>query len=239
MFHPNGPTFWELAEQALSSTDHGYDLLAPKFDLTPFRTPDSVLEVVARRTSERGPVRRALDVCCGTGAALRMFRPICEEGIVGVDRSAGMLAEAERRSADAPGSAPMRFVRGDALELPFGREFDLATCFGAFGHILERDEPRFVDSIAKVLVPGGRFVFVTGEMPPLTSPELWLARGFNLAIRIRNVILKPEFILYYLTFLLPRCQELLEARGFDVEVEAGLFAPPMSRLRLVTATLRS
>ena len=39
MFHPQGPTFWELARQALSSTQRGYDLLAPKFDFTPFRTP--------------------------------------------------------------------------------------------------------------------------------------------------------------------------------------------------------
>ena len=43
MFHPDGPTFWELARQALSSTTRGYDLLAPKFDVTPFRTPDVIL----------------------------------------------------------------------------------------------------------------------------------------------------------------------------------------------------
>ncbi|MGO9081297.1 MAG: hypothetical protein ACLQDY_20030, partial [Streptosporangiaceae bacterium] len=30
----------ELAMQALSSVEGGYDLLAPKFDHTPFRTPD-------------------------------------------------------------------------------------------------------------------------------------------------------------------------------------------------------
>ncbi|HEY8431733.1 MAG TPA: class I SAM-dependent methyltransferase [Sandaracinaceae bacterium] len=239
MFHPNGPTFWELAEQALSSTDRGYDLLAPKFDYTPFRTPDSLLEIAARRTKETGPIRRALDVCCGTGAAMRAFRPLCEEAIVGLDRSAGMLAEAARRLQDAPGTAPFSLVRGDALAMPFGREFDLATCFGAFGHILEEDEPRFVDAIARVLVPGGRFVFVTSELPPITSPELWMARAFNAAMRIRNAILKPEFVMYYLTFLLPKCQRLLEARGFEVKVEAGLFDKPFARLRLVTATLRS
>ena len=32
MFHPQGPTLWELAVQALSSTERGYDLLAPKFE---------------------------------------------------------------------------------------------------------------------------------------------------------------------------------------------------------------
>ena len=29
MFHPQGPTVWELLVQALSSTEQGYDLLAP------------------------------------------------------------------------------------------------------------------------------------------------------------------------------------------------------------------
>jgi ubiquinone/menaquinone biosynthesis C-methylase UbiE len=238
MFHPNGPTFWELARQALSSTDHGYDLIAPKFDYTPFRTPDAVLELVAAHVAKGGPVRRALDVCCGTGAGMRWLRPLCTEATIGIDRSPGMLAEAERRLADAPGDAPLFFVRGDALALPFERELDLITCFGAFGHILEEDEPRFVDSIARALVPGGRFVFVTSEHPPITSPELWMARGFNLAMRVRNAVIKPEFIMYYLTFLLPECQRLLEQRGFDVEVVRDLFPAPFARARLVVATLR-
>lgn len=240
MFHKDGPTFLELAEQALSSTDHGYDLIAPKFDYTPFRTPDVLLEAAAAHTLERsGPVARALDLCCGTGAAVRAFRPICTDTIIGIDRSAGMLAEAERRLRDAPGTARVQLVRGDALELPFKRELDVVTCFGAFGHILERDEPRFVDSIANVLKPGGRFVFITSELPKITSPELWMARGFNFAMRVRNALIKPEFIMYYLTFLLPRCQRLLEARGFDVEVVKDAFAPPFTRGRLVIATLRS
>jgi hypothetical protein len=39
MFSPQGPSLRELAMQALSSVEGGYDLLAPKFDHTPFRTP--------------------------------------------------------------------------------------------------------------------------------------------------------------------------------------------------------
>ena len=49
MFHAKGPTFWELAVQAMSSTERGYDLLAPKFDYTPFRTPQFLLDAVARQ----------------------------------------------------------------------------------------------------------------------------------------------------------------------------------------------
>src|SRR5476651_1046870 len=101
MFHPNGPTFWELAVQAISSTERGYDLLAPKFDYTPFRTPDEILARVGEHLASLGSLESGLDVCCGTGAAMRMLRPLCREKVVGLDVSAGMLAEARRRTLDA------------------------------------------------------------------------------------------------------------------------------------------
>src|SRR5437763_800989 len=179
MFHAKGPTFWELAVQALSSTERGYDLLEPKFDYTPFRTPDAILARVGEHLKTFAPFEAGLDLCCGTGAAMRMLRPLCREKVVGLDVSAGMLAEAERRTADAPGTAALQFVRADALRMPFEEAFDVVVCFGAFGHILTSDEPRFVAQVAQVLRPGGRFVFVTTHMPPLWSLRYWLARGFN------------------------------------------------------------
>jgi SAM-dependent methyltransferase len=149
----------------LSSVERGYDLLAPKFDRTPYRTPDALLAAVAAQVGPPGSVRDALDVCCGTGAAVRFLRPLCRERVVGLDLSAGMLDEARRRHADDPGDAALDFVKGDALALPFDRDFDLAVSFGAFGHIEEGDEGRLVAGIARALRPGGRFVFVTGEAP--------------------------------------------------------------------------
>ncbi len=238
MFHPKGPTFWELARQALSSTERGYDLLAPKFDYTPFRTPDFILDKVGTYLQTLGPFGTALDVCCGTGAAMRMLRPLCTEEVVGIDMSAGMLLEAEQRTADAPGTAPLRFVRGDALQMPFNAAFDLAVCFGAFGHILVRDEARFVAQLAQVLKPGGRFVFVTAYLPPKWSLRYWLARGFNGAMHVRNCLFRPPFIMFYLTFLLPDCKNLLEQHDFDVDVREGLFDAPWTPLRLVIATRR-
>src|SRR5437588_4639549 len=144
MFHPDGPTFWELAEQALSSTQRGYDLLAPKFDRTPFRTPQSVLDAVAARLRPLATFGAGLDVCCGTGAGMAMLRPLCLDRVVGLDFSGGMLEVCRRDTAAAAGAAGLEYVRGDALAMPFGAEFDLAVCFGALGHIARRDERRFV-----------------------------------------------------------------------------------------------
>ena len=155
MFHPSGPSFWELAHQALSSTEKGYDLLAPKFEYTPFRTPDEVLKASVATLTR--PVDSALDICCGTGAALTALGPFVRDRLVGLDMSRGMLSEAEKRVSGVAGPAKIQWVRGDALAMPFQAEFDLAVCFGALGHILPKDQRLFVDQVAKVLKPGGRF----------------------------------------------------------------------------------
>src|SRR5262245_27933702 len=118
MFHPNGPTFFELAEQALSSTERGYDLLAPKFDYTPFRTPQPILDAVADQLRGLGPFGSGLDICCGTGAGMAMLRPLCRERVVGLDFSRGMLEVCRRDTAGAPGAAELHSVRGDALAMP-------------------------------------------------------------------------------------------------------------------------
>ena len=238
MFHPHGPTFFELARQALSSTRRGYDLLAPKFDYTPFRTPDWVLEAIAPQIGAAGSVGSALDVCCGTGGAMRMLRPLCRERVVGIDFSPGMLEVARQKTADSPGDAAFEFVNGDVLEMTFDAEFDVATCFGACGHILPRDEPRFVEGIRQALKPGGRFVFVTCYPPPVWSRRYLLSRGFNAAMHVRNLLIRPPFVMFYLTFLLPGVRTLLEAHGFEVVEKDGLFRGEWRELQLVVATRR-
>lgn len=237
VFHPKGPTFFELARQALSSTEHGYDLLAPKFEYTPFRTPDWLLEPVVNALAPDGArIARAIDVCCGTGAGMRFLRPLCRESVTGVDMSAGMLAEAKKQLGDAPGTAAIELVRADAFEMPFDGVFDLATCFGALGHILPKDEARFVDAVRKTLKIGGRFAFVTSTVPPVLSLRWLVSRGFNAAMHVRNALLSPPFVMYYLTFVLPRIRKTLEAAGYSVEERARLFPAPFDEFRLVIAT---
>lgn len=236
MFHAKGPTFFELAQQALSSTQRGYDLLAPKFDYTPFRTPQPLLDAVSRRLESLGPFDAGLDVCCGTGAAMAMLRPHCRQRVVGIDFSRGMLDIGRQRTASVPGAARFEFVQSDVLAMPFGPVFDIAVSFGAFGHILRKDEPRFVGEIARALKPGGRFVFLTSSMPSLLSPSYWMSRLFNGVMRLRNWLISPPFIMYYLTFLLPEVEALLRRQGFQVQVEKMDLKWPWSAARLVVAT---
>lgn len=236
MFDKDGPTFNELMKQALSSTERGYDLIAPKFDRTPFRTPDDVLAIMTKEIGGPGSIDVALDVCCGTGAAMRHLRPLCRERVVGLDFSNGMLAEAERRLRDAPGQARVELVRGDALELPFREEMDVVTSVGAFGHVERADEDRFVAGIVRALKPGGRFVFATSPMPKANEPWFWMAHGFNAVMRVRNALLRPQFIMYYLTFTWPEVRPLLERHGLSVDARTNVCPHPFERAAIVIAT---
>jgi ubiquinone/menaquinone biosynthesis C-methylase UbiE len=233
VFDPEGPTLRELAVQALSSTEHGYDLLAPKFDHTPFRTPDAILGAVAAHLAGGAPYGAGLDLCCGTGAGMAMLRPLCRGPVVGLDVSRGMLDTGRRRLA---GLAGVEWVRGDALDLPFQASFDVVTCFGATGHILSRDQPRFVAQVARALRPGGRFVTVTADLPPPWSARRWLARGFNGAMRVRNLLVSPPFVMYYLTFLVPDARRWLEAEGLAVSASRLAATGPLAHAWLVDAT---
>jgi ubiquinone/menaquinone biosynthesis C-methylase UbiE len=210
MFSPEGPSVRELARQALSSVEGGYDLLAPKFDHTPFRTPDVVLGATADALSPLGPFGRGLDVCCGTGAGMRVLRSLCQERITGVDFSTGMLAQARRAQPDA------EWVRADVRALPFAEAFDLAVSFGALGHFLPAERPVLFGSVYRALRPGGVFAFPVWAPQPITSRGYWALLGFDLAMRVRNAVWRPAFVMYYRTCGLQAIRDDLSASGFTV-----------------------
>ena len=210
MFSPQGPSVRELATQALSSVEGGYDLLAPKFDRTPFRTPDIMLDATVGVLRPLGPFGRGLDVCCGTGAGLQVLRSLCQGPVIGVDFSTGMLAQARRAHPDA------RWVRADVRALPFAGAFDLAVSFGALGHFLPSERPSLFAAVYHALRPGGVFAFPIGAPMPVTSRWYWALLGFDLAMRVRNAVWRPPFVMYYRTWPLPAVRDDLTASGFTV-----------------------
>jgi len=94
----------------------------------------------------RGPV---LELGCGTG---RVTRPLAKAGIdiVGIDRSAPMLARARHQ----------RLVRGDIRTLPFpAASFEMVIApYGILQSLLRpRDMSATLASVARVVKPGGTF----------------------------------------------------------------------------------
>jgi SAM-dependent methyltransferase len=237
MFSPEGPSLRELAVQALSSVERGYDLLAPKFDHTPFRTPDSVLESVAEALTGLGPFTDGLDLCCGTGAGTDVLARVCRESVTGVDFSAGMLDVARRQPR--PEEPRIAWVRGDARALPFTSAFDLVVSFGAFGHFLPRELPGLFAQVRSVLRPGGRFAFPVLAPPRPSRPGFWILLGFDAVMRVRNAVWRPPFVMYYRAFRLGGVLRELERAGFAVDLyplpEFGRREDGSPRARLVAA----
>jgi SAM-dependent methyltransferase len=210
VFSAEGPSVRELAVQALSSVERGYDLLAPKFDYTPFRTPDAILAATADALRPLGPFGRGLDVCCGTGAGIGVLEELCAEPVTGVDFSAGMLAQARRAYPEA------QCVRADVRTLPFEDAFDLAVTFGALGHFLPGERPALFAGVHRALRPGGLFAFPLAAPQPVTSAAYWALLGFDLVMRARNAVWRPPFVMYYRACALRAVGDDLRAAGFSV-----------------------
>ncbi len=100
-----------------------------------------------------------LELGCGTG---RIARPLVRAGVsvVGVDRSAPMLNRARRRLAKLSSKKAPRLVRGDIRLLPFTpRAFRTVIApYGVLQSLLvDRDLAAALDSVARVIEPGGTF----------------------------------------------------------------------------------
>jgi SAM-dependent methyltransferase len=133
-------------------TEHGEYLGDARF----LWGPEGLYEDDARLL---GPVagRRVLEVGCGAAQCSRWLAKQRAD-VVGFDLSARQLAHA-RRIDEASSRTPLRLVQADATALPFAdASFDLAcSAFGAVPFVA--DSAAVMREVARVLRPGGRWVF--------------------------------------------------------------------------------
>jgi demethylmenaquinone methyltransferase/2-methoxy-6-polyprenyl-1,4-benzoquinol methylase len=111
------------------------------------------------------PGQRALDLCCGTGDVAFALR---ESGavVVALDFSPAMLAVAEERAKKrrASLSAPVQFLRGDALQIPFpDASFDVVTV--AYGLRNLASWERGLEEMFRVACPGARLLVLDFGKP--------------------------------------------------------------------------
>lgn len=227
----NPPTFWELARQALSSTKRGYDLLAPKFEATPYATPVELLEYAFERFDALVPDQNApgvaADLACGTGLAARQ---LLRRGYLvdGFDFSRGMLERAERAAAEVVSEDRFRSRCTDlkGLALPSG-SYSAVVIFGAWGHILRGWRAAMLTTALNALEVGGVFLTVAATPARLGSRRWWRTKLFDLAIRLRNRCWPGEFHMYYglnqtpeLLEALRRAAESIRSQEFVIRAEA-------------------
>ncbi|HAB15727.1 MAG TPA: bifunctional demethylmenaquinone methyltransferase/2-methoxy-6-polyprenyl-1,4-benzoquinol methylase UbiE [Verrucomicrobiales bacterium] len=108
---------------------------------------------------------QALDVCCGTGdVAFQMAAAGAE--VTGVDFSEPMLSVARSRGAKL--GSQVRFLRGDALALPFSdSSFDVLTI--SYGLRNLADWEAGLKEFKRVLKPGARLLVLDFGKPDLAA----------------------------------------------------------------------
>ncbi|WP_412747226.1 class I SAM-dependent methyltransferase [Krasilnikovia sp. MM14-A1004] len=126
--------------------------------------PEGLREADARLLGDVSG-RRILELGCGAASAARWLAGQGAE-VVAMDLSAGMLRHA-RTAANRTG-VRVPLLQADALALPFGaRTFDVVcTAFGAVPFVA--DSQRVMREVARVLRPGGSWVF------SITHPMRWI-----------------------------------------------------------------
>jgi ubiquinone/menaquinone biosynthesis C-methylase UbiE len=136
----------------------GWDDYAPFYDWENARTVQrrDIAFWQQRALAAGGPV---LELGSGTG---RVTLPLARAGatMVGIDRSAEMLARAERRARRRRTGGPLHLIRGDIRYLPFASDtFPLVIApYGILQSLLrERDLAATLDAVVRVLQPGGVF----------------------------------------------------------------------------------
>ncbi len=158
-----------------------FDRIAPVYDLMN-RVMTAGLDGRWRRLTAEAAVRegdRVLDAACGTGDLAIADLKAGASRVTGLDFSEAMLERARKK-------APLDWVRGDMLALPFAdATFDAATV--GFGVRNVADLELALRELRRVLRPGGRLAILEitqprGPLKPFFS--LWFDRIVPLLGRV-------------------------------------------------------
>jgi trans-aconitate methyltransferase len=128
-----------------------------EWDASDYRRQSSLQWLMAEelltRLSFRGD-ERVLDIGCGDGKITAVIAEGVPQGsVLGIDPSQRMITHASKNHP--PQQHPnLRFEVGDAREIAYRQEFDVAVSFNALHWVHEQDQ--FLNSLLSALKPQGR-----------------------------------------------------------------------------------
>lgn len=164
--------------------DSQYDRIADEYDSLFFALPyrpsieaPSVLRLV-------GDVRglSVLDLACGTGLYSRKLRQLGAARVVGIDVSAGQIAQAQAIEEQNP--LGITYLQGTAADLPIDEQFDLVVAVYLLHYADNLDQLQAMcTEIADHLKPGCRFV--TYQLNPDFSREPGYYDSYGLLMNVK------------------------------------------------------
>lgn len=100
-----------------------------------------------------------VELGCGIGRLAAQIVPILDQGrYVGIDISRHMLREAALRTPPGPCKVEWRHQVKPDFEMP-AASVDMMAAFSVFTHMEAEDTFRYLEEAAKIVRPGGKFVF--------------------------------------------------------------------------------
>jgi len=157
-----------LAVDPRGGSGEMFDRIAARYDLMNRIISLGIDQRWRRRTVDAlalKPGARVLDLATGTGdLAMMIARRHPEVTVEGIDPSAGMLAEGERKVAAAALGARVKLRRGDAehIDAEDGSVDGISMAFGIRNVV---DRPKALREMARALKPGGRVAILELSEP--------------------------------------------------------------------------
>ena len=146
-----------------------FDRIAPIYDRLNDRLSfgqHRIWKKMAVKWSEAQAGDKALDLCCGSGdLALLLAQQAGMEGsVTGLDFACEQLAIAKQRQMAKCPNAPMSWLEGDALDLPFAdNSFDCGTM--GYGLRNVTNIPLCLQELFRVLKPGAKAAILDFHRP--------------------------------------------------------------------------
>ncbi len=150
---------------------------------------------------------RVLDVGCGDGKITKVLLDKTPLGIVlGLDLSDAMI----RLASSTFHHSRLFFLQGDALNLPFYRQFDVVTAFCSLHWVM--DQAAALAKIHQCVLPGGYALIATPGFHPS-----------NISRRCENLVQEPKWAPYFdgfqpqrVYFTYEEYEALLQNAGFEI-----------------------
>ncbi len=170
--------FFAPGEQRAAKVNDLFARIARRYDFLNDLQSFGLHRLWKRRVADLAQVSgdsRALDLCCGTGdITFTLARRGAET--TGLDFSAQMLEVAAQRQSNSKFKTQnLKFLQGDAQQLPFSENaFDIVTVGYGLRNLTSWE--RGLDEMHRVAKPGGRIIVLDFGKPP---NALWRAIYFT------------------------------------------------------------
>jgi demethylmenaquinone methyltransferase/2-methoxy-6-polyprenyl-1,4-benzoquinol methylase len=158
--------YYSPGEARAARVNDLFNTIAPRYDLINDLQSGGLHRYWKRRLIREAngrPGERALDLCCGTGdVSFALARQGLD--VAGLDFSAPMLAVANQRLKDRFPDSRVKFLQGDAQQIPFpDNSFDLVTI--SYGLRNLADWEKGLREMQRVARPGGRLLVLDFGRP--------------------------------------------------------------------------